>query len=259
LTTAYKLASAGFKTLVLERGRKPGSKQVYGGRIYAYYLDKAIPEFRKEAPVERWMRKERVIFLTEDDATTLEIESSRFGQESFITNLSNFTEWLGKKAESAGAIVVTEVVVDSLVIEDGRVVWVRPGDDVVRADVVVIAEGTNRLVLERSGLAPRLEPSHVALGIKEAIKMDKNVLEERFGLFEDEGMAWMFVGFPTRYLPGGGFIYTNKDYVSLGVVIYLRHGLNLPVPSHEVIEEFKTYPLVSKLMKWALCWSTQLI
>jgi len=53
----------------------------------------------------------------------------------------------------------------------------RPRDDVVRADVVVIAEGTNRLVLERS--------------------------------FEDERTAWMFVGFPTGYLPGASYAQTG--------------------------------------------------
>lgn len=249
LTTAYKLASAGFKTLVVERGRKPGSKQVYGGRIYAYYLDKVIPEFRKEAPVERWVKKERVTFLTEEDATTLEVESNRFNGESFVANLSSFTEWLGKKAESVGAVIITEAVVDSLVVKDGRVVGVRSGEDVVLADVVVIAEGTNRLVLERSGLAPKLEPRHVALGIKEAIKLGEDVIEERFGLHEDEGMAWMFVGLPTKYLPGGGFIYTGKDYISLGVVIYLRQGLDLPVPSHETVEDFKMHQFVARLVK----------
>jgi Dehydrogenases (flavoproteins) len=66
LAAAYKLASAGFKVVVLERGREPGAKELYGGRIYAYWLDKYLPEFRKDAPVDRWVRRERVSFLTED-------------------------------------------------------------------------------------------------------------------------------------------------------------------------------------------------
>jgi Dehydrogenases (flavoproteins) len=72
LAAAYKLASAGFKVAVLERGREPGAKELYGGRIYAYWLDRYLPEFRKDAPVDRWVRKERVTFLTEDKALTVE-------------------------------------------------------------------------------------------------------------------------------------------------------------------------------------------
>ncbi|MEM4794244.1 MAG: FAD-dependent oxidoreductase, partial [Pyrobaculum sp.] len=72
LSAAYKLATAGFRVVVLERGREPGSKELYGGRIYTHLLDKYLPEFRKNAPVDRWVRKERISFLTEEKAVTIE-------------------------------------------------------------------------------------------------------------------------------------------------------------------------------------------
>ncbi|MFB6469771.1 MAG: FAD-dependent oxidoreductase [Vulcanisaeta sp. AZ3] len=249
LTAAQQLASRGFKVLVIDRGRKPGSKNVFGGRIYAHVLDRLYPEYVKETLVERWVRRERVTLMTEDSWTTIDYETTKVEHKSFTAYLTNFVEWLDKKAEAAGAVVVPEVSVDSLVIKDGRVVGVRAGNDEVQGDVVIIAEGINRLVLERSGLAPKLSQDLVALGVKEVIKLSRNDINERFGLDEDEGLAWVLAGYPTHYLPGGAFIYTNKEAITLGVVMYLSHGYNLDIPINELIEEFRLHPLVKRLIK----------
>ncbi|BDR93373.1 FAD-dependent oxidoreductase [Vulcanisaeta souniana] len=249
LTAAQQLASKGFKVLVIERGKKPGSKNVYGGRIYAHVLDKLYPEYVKEAPVERWVRRERITMMTEDTWTTVDFETMNIEHKSFTAYLTNFVEWLDKKAESAGAIIVSEIPVDSLIIKDGKVVGIRAGNDEVYADVTIVAEGINRLVLERSGLAPKLSPEVVALGAKEVIKLSRETINERFNLDEDEGMAWVAAGFPTHYLPGGAFIYTNKDAITLGVVLYLSYGYQLDTPVHDLVEEFRLHPMVKRVTK----------
>ncbi|MGC8607937.1 MAG: FAD-dependent oxidoreductase [Vulcanisaeta sp.] len=249
LTAAQQLASRGFKVLVIERGKKPGSKNVYGGRIYAHVLDRLYPEYIKEAPVERWVRRERITMMTEDSWTTIDFETTKVEHKSFTAYLTNFVEWLDKKAESAGAVVVSEVPVDSLIIKDGRVVGVRAGNDEVYGDVTIIAEGINRLVLERSGLAPKLNPELVALGAKEVIKLSREEINERFNLDEDEGLAWVAAGFPTRYLPGGAFIYTNKEAITLGIVLYLSYGYQLDMPVHDLVEEFRLHPMIKRLLK----------
>ncbi|WP_243680094.1 FAD-dependent oxidoreductase [Vulcanisaeta souniana] len=250
LTAAQQLASkGGFKVLVIERGKKPGSKNVYGGRIYAHVLDKLYPEYVKEAPVERWVRRERITMMTEDTWTTVDFETMNIEHKSFTAYLTNFVEWLDKKAESAGAIIVSEIPVDSLIIKDGKVVGIRAGNDEVYADVTIVAEGINRLVLERSGLAPKLSPEVVALGAKEVIKLSRETINERFNLDEDEGMAWVAAGFPTHYLPGGAFIYTNKDAITLGVVLYLSYGYQLDTPVHDLVEEFRLHPMVKRVTK----------
>lgn len=250
LTAAQILAARGFKVLVIERGRKPGSKNVFGGRIYAHVLDKLYPEYVKEAPVERWVRKERLTMLTKDSGVTVEFETKVTEHRSFTAYLSNFTEWLGRKAESSGALIVTETPVDSLIIRDNKVVGVRSGSDEAYADVVIVAEGINRLVLEASGLAPKLQPGIVGLGVKEVIKLGRGEINERFNLDDDtEGLAWAIAGYPTHYLPGGAFIYTNKDAVTLGIVIYLEHGTKLDVPVYDLIEEFRLHPFISRLIK----------
>ncbi len=202
--------------------------------------------------MERWVRRERITMMTEDSWTTVDFETTKVEHKSFTAYLTNFVEWLDKKAESAGAIVVSEVPVDSLIIKDGKVVGVRAGNDEVYGDVTIIAEGINRLVLERSGLAPKLSPPEiVALGVKEVIKLSREEINERFNLDEDEGLAWVIAGgFPTHYLPGGAFIYTNKEAITLGgIVIYLSYGYQLDIPIYDLIEEFRLHPMVKRLIK----------
>ncbi len=251
LVAAYRLAQWGFKTLVLERGRKPGSKNLFGGRIYAHALDAIMPEYRKEGRfIERWVRKERLSFMTDRGLTTLEFENVEREENSFTAFLTSFVEWLAGKAEAAGATLVTEITVDELVRDDkGRFTGVRAGNDVVYGDVIIDAEGVNRLLLERAGIVPKLEPRFVALGIKEVVKLDKKTIEDRFNLDEDEGLAWAIAGYPSRYLPGGGFIYTNRETVTLGVVIYLDQWRSIDVPVHEAVERFKLHPSILRLVK----------
>ncbi len=253
LAAAYKLASAGFKVVVLERGREPGSKELYGGRIYAYWLDRYLPEFRKDAPVDRWVRRERVTFLTEDKALTLESAVVQKEKTSFIVPLVSFVSWLAKLAQGAGAKIVTEVTVDALVKDEkGRVVGVQSGPDVLQADYVIDAEGVNRLLLERAGIVKKLEPELVAVGVKEVLKFEnKKTLEERLGLEEDEGLAWAIAGYPTEYLPGGGFIYTYKDSLALGVVVYLKNWERLKTPVYELVEKLRLHPYIAPLVKGA--------
>ena len=253
LAAAYKLASAGFKVLVLERGREPGSKQVYGGRIYAYWLDKYLPEFRKDAPADRWVRKERISLMSDESVTTVEFEVIKPEKSSFVTSLYSFTSWLGKLATSAGAKIVTEVVADELLRDEkGRFIGVRSGQDKIYADYIIDAEGVNRLLLERAGIVPKLRPELVAVGAKEVLKFEnRKVMEDRLGLSDDEGLAWAFAGWPTEYLPGGGFLYTYRDSVALGVVLYLSAWRQLTTPVYDLAERFRTHPYIAKLVAGA--------
>ncbi|MEM4776545.1 MAG: electron transfer flavoprotein, partial [Pyrobaculum sp.] len=133
-----------------------------------------------------------------------------------------------------------------------EVVGVRSGDDVLKVDYVIDAEGVNRLLLERAGLVDRLKPEIVAVGVKEVLKFEnRKVLEERLGLEEEEGVAWAFAGYPTEYLPGGGFIYTYKDSIALGVVVYLKNWERLKTPVYDLVEKFRLHPYIAPIVKGA--------
>src|SRR3970282_913176 len=141
---AYALAKAGVKTLLVERGKAAGQKAMFGGRIYAYPLQKILPDFAKDCPIERYVTRENMCFLAEDTAFTLQFDAPKFASgaaASFTAYRSKFDAWLAKKAEEAGAMLITGIRVDGLHREGGRVAGVKADGDVVKADIVVAADG----------------------------------------------------------------------------------------------------------------------
>ncbi len=250
---AYVLAKNGFKVLVLERGRTVGSKEVFGGKVYAPPLRDVWPELDKEAPIHRWVTKERLSFVAGDRVAT--IEYSTPDTVGFTTFLPELASWMASKAEEAGALVIDEIRVDEIIVDDGNVVGVRSGVDKIYADVVVDAEGVNRLLLERLGIVDRLNPKYVALGVKEVLKVPKNEIEERLQLGKNEGLAWLVAGDITMGIPGGGFIYTMKEAISIGLVLHVGKAMEKAeageINKHisQILESFRLHPYFKKIWK----------
>ena len=69
---ALVMARAGLDVLVIERGDSAGCKNMTGGRLYAHTLEAIIPGFAVSAPVERKVTREKISFLTEESAVTLD-------------------------------------------------------------------------------------------------------------------------------------------------------------------------------------------
>lgn len=247
LSCSYTLAKKGLRVAVLERGRAPGAKNLFGGRVYSSPLERVFGNLRKEAPIERWVKHERISMMTDDGAFSVGYDST--GSTSFTTRLSELAAWMASKAESQGAVVVTDVRVDEVVIEDGRATGVVASGDRIDADVVVLAEGVNRLLCEGMKVVPPLSPGQVALGVRQVIRLGSEKINERFGLAGDEGLAWFFLGKPSDYLPGGAFLYTNSSTVSLGLVLYLEEGMPMPDKHvYEILEDFRTSPPLGQLL-----------
>ncbi|MBI2127143.1 MAG: FAD-dependent oxidoreductase [Thaumarchaeota archaeon] len=89
---AYSLANAGLQVLLLERGKYAGSKNVFGGRIYPYSLKEIIPDYEKDAPIERNVVKEGVTFMTEKSSMSMNFISSQ--PYSFTAIRSKFDRWM---------------------------------------------------------------------------------------------------------------------------------------------------------------------
>ena len=75
LTAGIVLAEQGLEVLLIERGDYCGSKNVTGGRLYGHSLEKVIPGFAEEAPIERVIKKERISLMTEDTSVDIGITS----------------------------------------------------------------------------------------------------------------------------------------------------------------------------------------
>ncbi len=87
------------------------------------------------------------------------------------------------------------------------------------------------------------------MGVKQIIKLSSEIINQRLQLQDSEGAAGLFVGDCTRGLQGGGFLYTNKDSISLGLVVSVAGIKQEQVKPNELLEEFKTQPAVSKIIE----------
>ncbi|HEX9340644.1 MAG TPA: FAD-dependent oxidoreductase [Thermoplasmata archaeon] len=250
---ALTLARKGFSTLLVERGRSPGVKGMFGGRIYAWALQDLVPGWEKDCPVERRVVQENLAFLSGDASLTITLDAPRLAHgrgASFTALRAKFDAWLAKKAEEAGATLVTGIRVDDLWREDGRVkgVFVAPNDR-VGADLVVIAEGATSVLVRKAGLKADLEPREVSVGVKETVELPAETIQERFGVGDAEGAAYVFAGEASMGLRGGGFLYTNKASVSLGLVVSSEDLSRKKVEIEELQTKFRMHPAVQRLIK----------
>lgn len=253
-TAAYVLAKAGANVLVVERGNYAGAKNMTGGRLYAHSLERIMPGFAQEAPVERRVVNEKVSFLTEKSGVTLDYRNGELQEaleESYTVLRGPFDQWLIGKAEEAGAQVVPGIRVEKVLRDEaGKVCGIEADGDVIDAKCVIIAEGVNAILTEQLGMASRpCDPSTVAVGAKELLEFPEGEVGRRFGLSGNDGTAWLFAGSPSNGLMGGGFIYTNKDTVSVGVVCGLAHIGESSKSVPEMLEDFKNHPAVKPLIE----------
>ena len=245
---ALTLAREGVQVLLVERGTFPGSKNVFGGRIYSYALKRLLGERWKDAPVERFVRKEGITFMTADSSFSVEYES-KDPTGSFTSIRSKFDKWLAEEAEKAGASLITDSRVDDLVLERGIVKGIIAGPDKIPTDVVIACDGTTTNLARKAGLASMLEPREVSIGMKDVIELPADKMEERLGLEPEEGAAHVFVGECSGGLRGGGFLYTNKDSLALGMVVGADDISTKKVPSHTLMDRLRNHRKVRRLIR----------
>lgn len=245
---AYTLAKEGVQVLLLERGSFPGSKNVFGGRIYTYALKRLLGDRWKEAPVERFIRKEGITFMTNENSFTVEFESKE-PDTSFTATRAKFDKWLAEQAEKAGASLINDVRVDDLIIDSGQVKGIVAGQDKIPAEAVIACDGTTTSLARKAGLVKMLNPEEISMGMKDVTELPSEKIEERLGLESGEGMAHVFAGYPTKGLRGGGFLYTNKDSLALGLVVGGDDVSLKAIPSHTLMDTFREHPRIKRLVR----------
>lgn len=254
LTAAYSLAKAGRAPVVIERGTFAGAKNMTGGRIYTHALDTVIPGFARDAPLQRRITRERISMMTADSNVTVDYTSGQLagaGRESYSVLRSVFDQYLAGKAEDAGAEILYGVRVDDLIVRDGRVCGVRSGEDEIEAEVTIIAEGANSLLTEKLGHRPPINPSQVAVGVKALYELPAPVIEDRFCCEPGDGAAWLFVGDPSKGRVGGGFLYTNTESISVGLVVTLSDLVKGETPIYQMLEDFTRHEALAPVLRGA--------
>lgn len=245
------LAKAGLNTLIVERGKFAGAKNMWGGALYGPSLNELIPGFWEEAPVERHILRQRYSLLTEDASLSGEFTTKKFGKppyNGFSVLRSKFDRWFASKAEQAGAVLATGLEAEDLLWGENVVTGIKAGRDELPAHVVIACDGVNSILAEKAGLRKNLSARHIKQGVKEVIQLPHELINQRFNLHGEEGIAWEFIGSFTRGIPGGAFIYSNKESLSVGVVVQLNRLVEKKVTANDLLEDFKRHPEVEKLL-----------
>ena len=256
-TTALLLARAGIEVLVVERGLYPGSKNVFGGAFHCRGFSEIVPDFWQQAPIERPITRWMVSFLTHERSFSLDLRCASHLEPPYhaCTVLrSKFDSWYAKVAAEAGAVILCETLAEDLLRENGRVVGIRVARDQgeLLADVVVAADGVNSQLVRKAGLRRNTEPQDAFLGVKQILELPPEVIEKTFTLRPGEGMAQTFLGSAALGIEGGGFLYTNRESLSLGFVTRLSSLVEHKTGPEDVWMTFTRHPMIRPLIQDAL-------
>jgi electron transfer flavoprotein-quinone oxidoreductase len=246
---AYSCATSGLKVLLIERGEYPGSKNVMGGVLYRKQMEDIIPEFWKEAPLERPVVEQRFWMMDKESVVQFGYKGLEWAVEpynNFTVLRAQFDQWFAKKAVEAGALLINETVVTECIVENGKVIGVRTDrpDGEVHADVVVLADGVNSLLSKQLGFHREFRPDEVALTVMEVINLPKEKINERFNLEGNHGTTIEIFGDSTKGNLGTAFLYTNKDSLNIGVGTTLSSMIKAKLKPYELLDYLKTHPMV---------------
>ncbi len=252
---AMALARAGRSVCLVERGPFPGSKNMYGGVVYPRILDRLLPRWWEEAPVQRWVTRRATMIMTATQALTVDFRTEAWGEAPYngaTAYRPDWDAWLASKAEADGAVLVTSTTVTGLLRDGGRVVGVRTDrpDGDLTARVVVACDGVNSFLAKEAGLYPHTDPANFTLGVKETLALPRDLIEERFAVRGRHGVDYELLGC-TQGVPGGGFLYTNLDTLALGLVLHLPALAAQRQRPEQLLAELKAHPAIAPLVEGA--------
>ena len=253
--TAYQLAQQGRSVVLIERGEAPGSKNLSGGVLYCRGMQEVFPDFLDEAPVERRITRNYINFLNAESSIGIDYKDTRLTDPvNAVTVLrAKLDPWLAEKCEEAGVFIMSGVRVDRVLTEDGatgmRVVGVQAGEDELRAHVVVAADGVSSFIAQEVGLRTKQPLNHLATGVKCVVKLPRESIEARFNLTGDEGAAFAVVGDCTEGVGGGGFLYTNTESISVGVVLRLDDLTAKKKVATDVFDRFLAHQFIAPYLE----------
>ncbi len=262
LSAAMTLARANARFLLIERGEFCGAKNVSGGVLWGSDLARLVPEYWKEGQgFERFVAHRRLTFMDRQSAFSVDFKSDHFSETPYtgVTVLrAVFDAWLAGKVQEAidasehpdESFIATDILVEEVIQEEGRVTGIRAGDEVFHANCVIIAEGVNNLLTRQIGLEKAYVPGdHVAVGVKEVLRLDEARLADRFQLSGRSGLTNEFVGACSDGVEGGGFLYTNRDTISLGLVLGMNDLRDKGKTPYDVLNGFKAHPVVADMIR----------
>jgi electron transfer flavoprotein-quinone oxidoreductase len=231
LTAAIGLARAGFAVAVLEAGPYPGAEN-WSGCVY-FCENLAHPDILGPEGVETlaWERRlvERGFFATDGHGLLgMTYRDPEAFRNCFTVLRPIYDHHLAQFALNHGAMLFDRTTAESLIREDGRVIGVSTNRGALYGDLVFLAEGDASNLVTREGYERFTDKRHAPKflqGIKLVLELPPGAVEERFSLGAEEGAAYEMLlrNGSLRgkgvHLNMGGFLYTNRQSLSLGLVL----------------------------------------
>ena len=264
LSALKKLSDLNKSAILIEAGNGIGTKNVSGGILYSkkdpqgriYNVEDVFgSDFSSSAPVERLIKKYLLHATSKNKVFTIDMTPLHEYKTNFAYSvlLNRLTPWLAdsatESAEKNGGGIITGVHVSDIQWIDNKTI-VRTNElEEFEVKSIIAADGINSEVAQITSARGKFRPEEVYLGVKVIIKLPEKIIEERFHLDSLEGSAHLFAGDITLNHIGGGFLYTNRETLSLGAVYHYNSLLSNPVTPSQLIDELIKNPLISEYIK----------
>lgn len=145
-------------------------------------------------------------------------------------------------------MTMTSIRVDGVLRDGDRITGVVAGEEELRARVVVAADGINSFLARTAGLRNRSALPHLGVGIKALVQLDEDTIAQRFTLAPGRGAALAFVGDCTQGVGGGGFLYTNRSSLSVGLVLRLDALRDSRRSAQEIFQHYLGHPMLTQYL-----------
>jgi electron transfer flavoprotein-quinone oxidoreductase len=264
LAALKRLSDLNKQAILIEAGRKVGSKNISGGILYSKKpkhgktnnVEDIYPGFLQDAPIERKITHYMLHATSNDKIFTMDLTAAHeyqanFGYSVLLNRLNGwFAKQAGESAERQGGGIVSGVHVRSLSWQDEKRVIIETDElEPFEAKAVIAADGVNSEVAEMTGARAKFTPEQLYQGVKVIVKLPEEIIEQRFEIGPDEGAAHLFAGDITLSHIGGGFLYTNLDTLSVGAVYHYDSLMERPSEPYTLINALLKNPLVTEFIK----------
>ncbi|MGH9921644.1 MAG: FAD-dependent oxidoreductase [Nitrososphaerales archaeon] len=264
LAALKELSKLGLQAVVLEAGKPVGSKNMTGGILYSKTYPSAKvhnvedvygESFLSEAPLERRIAKYYLNAVSGNKAYTVDLTEAH----NYLTNyaysvlMAKMNKWFAKQAEEEaarlGGGIVSGVHVSNIDQQNGKTIVEIDELDPIEVSALIAADGVNSETALITGARQKLEPESLYQGVKSVVRLPEDIIDERYDLKDGEGIAHLFAGDISRGHNGGGFLYTNRDTLSVGVVYHLDSLIKSPIEPYALLDSFLRIPLVGNYIK----------
>jgi electron transfer flavoprotein-quinone oxidoreductase len=265
LAALKQLSNLGKQAILLEAGSKIGSKNLSGGILYSKKpkkgevtnVEQVYENFLDDAPVERKITKYILHSTSKDKVYSMDLTAAHDYQANFGYSvlLNKLNSWFAKQAEESaekfGGGIIPGVHVRSLSWNEqtGTIVIQTDELDEFEVKAVIAADGVNSEIAEMVGARKKFTTEQLYQGVKVIAKIPEEIIDERFGISSDEGAAHLFAGDVTLNHIGGGFLYTNRDTLSVGAVYHFDSLIKNPTEPYTLIDALLKNPMVSEFIK----------